>query len=180
MTGYVTEFRATTARRVLWPFVATRGTTATVALERAKIPFALHEYAHDPRADSFGLEASAALGVPPERMFKTLVATVDGGALAVGVVPVSRHLDLKALAAAVGGKKAIMADAAAAERATGYVVGGISPVGQKRRLPIVIDASALELTAMFCCAGRRGLQMEIAPADLIKATGAKVADIAAA
>jgi Cys-tRNA(Pro)/Cys-tRNA(Cys) deacylase len=179
MTGYVTEFRATAARRVLWPFVATRGTTATVALERAKIPFALHEYVHDPRADSFGLEASAALGVPPERMFKTLVATVDGGALAVGVVPVSRHLDLKALAAAVGGKKAIMADAAA-ERATGYVVGGISPVGQKRRLPIVIDASALELTAMFCCAGRRGLQMEIAPADLIKATGAKVADIAAA
>ena len=180
MTGYVTEFRATTGRRVLWPFVATRGTTATAALERAKIPFALHEYVHDPRADSFGLEASAALGVPPERMFKTLVATVDGGALAVGVVPVNRHLDLKALAAAVGGKKAVMADEAAAERATGYVVGGISPVGQKRRLPIVIDASALEFTAVFCSAGRRGLQMEIAPADLIEATGAKVADIAAA
>jgi Cys-tRNA(Pro)/Cys-tRNA(Cys) deacylase len=180
MTGYVTEFRADAARRVLWPFVATRGTTATIALERAKIPFALHEYTHDPRADSFGLEASAALGVPPERLFKTLVATVDGGALAVGVVPVNRHLDLKALAAAVGGKKAIMAEAAVAERATGYVVGGISPVGQKRRLPIVIDASALEFTAMFCSAGRRGLQMEIAPADLIKATGAKVAGIAAA
>ena len=160
--------------------MATRGTTATIALERAKIPFALHEYAHDPRADSFGLEASAALGVPPERLFKTLVATVDGGALAVGVVPVNRQLDLKALAAAVGGKKAIMAEAAVAERATGYVVGGISPVGQKRRLPIVIDASALEFTAVFCSAGRRGLQMEIAPADLIKATGAKVADIAAA
>ena len=160
--------------------MATRGTTATIALERAKIRFALHEYTHDPRADSFGLEASAALGVPPERMFKTLVATVDGGALAVGVVPVSRQLDLKALAAAVGGKKAAMADTAVAERATGYVVGGISPVGQKRRLPIVIDASALELSALFCCAGRRGLQMEIAPADLIKATGAKVADITAA
>jgi Cys-tRNA(Pro)/Cys-tRNA(Cys) deacylase len=160
--------------------VATRGTTATIALERAKIPFALHEYTHDPRADSFGLEASAALGVPPERLFKTLVAAVDGGALAVGVVPVNRHLDLKALAAAVGGKKAIMAEAAVAERATGYVVGGISPVGQKRRLPIVIDASALEFTAIFCSAGRRGLQMEIAPADLVKATGAKVADIAAA
>jgi Cys-tRNA(Pro)/Cys-tRNA(Cys) deacylase len=180
MSGYVTEFGAAPARRVLWPFVATRGTTATIALERAKIPFALHEYTHDPRADSFGLEASAALGVPPERLFKTLVATVDGGALAVGVVPVNRHLDLKALAAAVGGKKAIMAEAAVAERATGYVVGGISPVGQKRRLPIVIDASALEFTAMFCSAGRRGLQMEIAPADLIKATGAKVAGIAAA
>jgi Cys-tRNA(Pro)/Cys-tRNA(Cys) deacylase len=180
MSGYVTEFSAAPAPRVLWPFVATRGTTATIALERAKIPFALHEYTHDPRADSFGLEASAALGVPPERLFKTLVATVDGGALAVGVVPVNRHLDLKALAAAVGGKKAIMAEAAVAERATGYVVGGISPVGQKRRLPIVIDASALEFTAIFCSAGRRGLQMEIAPADLIKATGAKVADIAAA
>jgi Cys-tRNA(Pro)/Cys-tRNA(Cys) deacylase len=160
--------------------VATRGTTATIALERAKIRFTLHEYTHDPRADSFGLEASAALGIAPELLFKTLVATIDGGALAVGVVPVSRQLDLKALAAAVGGKKAAMADAAVAERATGYVVGGISPVGQKRRLPIVIDASALELTAMFCCAGRRGLQMEIAPADLIKATGAKVAGIAAA
>jgi Cys-tRNA(Pro)/Cys-tRNA(Cys) deacylase len=160
--------------------VATRGTTATIALERAKIRFTLHEYTHDPRANSFGLEASAALGIAPELLFKTLVATIDGGALAVGVVPVSRQLDLKALAAAVGGKKAAMADAAVAERATGYVVGGISPVGQKRRLPIVIDASALELTAMFCCAGRRGLQMEIAPADLIKATGAKVAGIAAA
>jgi len=180
MTGYVTEFGAVRARRVLWPFVATRGTTATIALERAKIPFALHEYTHDPRADSFGLEASAALGVPPERLFKTLVATVDGGALAVGVVPVNRQLDLKALAAAVGGKKAAMADAAAAERATGYVVGGISPVGQKRRLPIVVDASALELSTVYCSAGRRGLQMELAPADLVRATGARVAAIAAA
>ena len=179
MTGYVTEFGAVRARRVLWPFVATRGTTATIALERAKIPFALHEYTHDPRADSFGLEASAALGVPPERLFKTLVATVDG-ALAVGVVPVNRQLDLKALAAAVGGKKAAMADAAAAERATGYVVGGISPVGQKRRLPIVVDASALELSTVYCSAGRRGLQMELAPADLVRATGARVAAIAAA
>jgi Cys-tRNA(Pro)/Cys-tRNA(Cys) deacylase len=160
--------------------VASRGTTATIALERAKIPFALHEYTHDPRADSFGLEAAEALGLPPEVLFKTLVASVDGGALAVGVVPVSRQLDLKALAAAVGGKKAVMADAATAERATGYVVGGISPVGQKRRLPIVIDASALGLAAMYCCAGRRGLQMEIAPGDLVKATGAKVAGIAAA
>jgi Cys-tRNA(Pro)/Cys-tRNA(Cys) deacylase len=183
MSGYVTESGAAAQGRVLWPFVATRGTAATSALERAKIPFALHEYTHDPRADSFGLAASAALGVAPELLFKTLVATVDGGTLgtlAVGVVPVSRHLDLKALAAAVGGKKAALADAAMAERATGYVVGGISPVGQRRRLPIVIDASALGLTAMYCCAGRRGLQMEIAPADLVKATGAKVADIAAA
>ena len=165
MTRYVTE-------------VAGRGTMATIALERAKIGFTLHEYPHDPRAGSYGLEASDALGVPPERVFKTLVAAVDGGSLAVGIVPVHRQLDLKALAAAVGGKKAVMAEVAAAERATGYVAGGISPVGQKKRLPVVIDASALELGTMFCSAGRRGLEIEIAPADLIKAAGAKVAGIA--
>jgi Cys-tRNA(Pro)/Cys-tRNA(Cys) deacylase len=157
--------------------VAGRGTTATLALERAKIPFALHEYAHDPRHDSYGLEASEALGVPPERVFKTLVAAVDGS-LAVGVVPVHRQLDLKALAAAIGGKKAVLAEVAAAERATGYVAGGISPVGQKRRLPVVIDASALEVATVFCSAGRRGLEIEIAPADLVKAAGATVAPIA--
>jgi Cys-tRNA(Pro)/Cys-tRNA(Cys) deacylase len=159
--------------------VAGRGTTATIALERAKIPFALHEYAHDPRAGSYGLEASEALGIPPERVFKTLVAAVDGGVLAVGVVPVHRQLDLKSLAAAVGGKKAVLAEVAAAERATGYVAGGISPVGQKKRLPVVLDASALEPATIFCSAGRRGLEIEIAPADLVKATEAKVAAIAA-
>jgi Cys-tRNA(Pro)/Cys-tRNA(Cys) deacylase len=157
--------------------VAGRGTTATLALERAKVPFTLHEYAHDPRHDSYGLEASEALGVPPERVFKTLVAAVDGK-LAVGVVPVHRQLDLKALAAAVGGKKAVLAEVAAAERATGYVAGGISPVGQKRRLPVVIDASALEQPTMFCSAGRRGLEIELAPADLVTAAGATVAPIA--
>ena len=157
--------------------MAGRGTTATLALERAKVPFTLHEYAHDPRHDSYGLEASAALGVPPERVFKTLVAAVDGK-LAVGVVPVHRQLDLKALAAAVGGKKAVLAEVAAAERATGYVAGGISPVGQKRRLPVVIDASALEQPTMFCSAGRRGLEIELAPADLVTAAGATVAPIA--
>jgi Cys-tRNA(Pro)/Cys-tRNA(Cys) deacylase len=157
--------------------VAGRGTTATVALERARVAFTLHEYAHDPRHESYGLEASEALGVPPERVFKTLVAAVDGS-LAVGVVPAARQLDLKALAAAVGGKKAVMADVAAAERATGYVAGGISPLGQKRRLPIVVDSSALELTTMFCSGGRRGLEIEIAPADLVKASGATVAPIA--
>jgi Cys-tRNA(Pro)/Cys-tRNA(Cys) deacylase len=157
--------------------VAGRGTTATLALERAKVTFTLHEYAHDPRDDSYGLEASEALGVPPEHVFKTLVAAVDGS-LAVGVVPVHRQLDLKALAAAVGGKKAVLAEVAAAERATGYVAGGISPVGQKRRLPVVLDASALALATMFCSAGRRGLEIEIAPADLVKAAGATVAPIA--
>lgn len=158
--------------------MAGRGTTATIALERAKIPFSLHEYAHDPRHDSYGLEASQALGVPPERVFKTLVAEVDG-ALTVGVLPVHRQLDLKALAVAVGGKKAVMAEVSAAERATGFVAGGISPVGQRRRLPVVVDESALALGTMFCSAGRRGLEIEIAPADLIKAAGATVAAIAA-
>jgi Cys-tRNA(Pro)/Cys-tRNA(Cys) deacylase len=150
---------------------------ATIALDRAKIPFTLHEYAHDPRHDSYGMEASDALDLPPERVFKTLVAAVDGS-LAVGIVPVHRQLDLKALAAAVGGKKAVMAGVAAAERATGYVAGGISPVGQKRRLPIVIDQSALQFGTVFCSGGRRGLEIEIAPADLIKAAGASVAAIA--
>jgi Cys-tRNA(Pro)/Cys-tRNA(Cys) deacylase len=157
---------------------------ATIALDRAKIPFTLHEYEHDPRADSYGLEASEALGVPPERVFKALVAAVDGdaftgGALAVGVVPVHRQLDLKALAAAVGGKKAVMANVAAAERATGYVAGGISPVGQKKRLPVVIDSSAVDLPTLFCSAGRRGLEIEITPADLVKAAGGRFAAIAA-
>jgi Cys-tRNA(Pro)/Cys-tRNA(Cys) deacylase len=159
--------------------VAGRGTTATAALERAKIPFTVHEYEHDPRSDSYGMEASAALRVPPERVFKTLVASVDGKALAVGVIPVHRHLDLKALAAAVGGKKAVMAGVADAERATGYVAGGISPVGQKKRLPVVLDASALELTTLFCSGGRRGLEIELSPASLVRAAGATVALIAA-
>lgn len=158
--------------------MAGRGTTATIALERAKIPFTLHEYPHDPRASSYGMEASEALGIAPERMFKTLVASVDGSVLAVGVVPVHRQLDLKRLAAAVGGKKAVMAEVAAAERATGYVAGGISPVGQKRRLPVVVDASALDFSTMFCSAGRRGLEIELAPADLVRAVGASVAVIA--
>ena len=159
--------------------MAGRGTTATIALDRAKIPFTLHEYEHDPRSGSYGLEASDALGVPPEQVFKTLVATVDGGALAVGVVPVHRQLDLKALAAAVGGKKAVMAEVAAAERATGYVAGGTSPLGQKRRLPVVVDASAVGLSTMFCSAGRRGREIAIAPGDLIRVASATIAAIAA-
>ncbi len=158
--------------------MAGRGTTTTIALQRAKVPFTLHEYAHDPRHESYGLEACAALGMPPDRVFKTLVASVDGR-LAVGVVPVHRQLDLKALAAAAGGKKAVLAELAAAERATGFVAGGISPVGQRRRLPVVVDESALALATMFCSGGRRGLEIEIAPADLIKAAGAIVAAIAA-
>jgi Cys-tRNA(Pro)/Cys-tRNA(Cys) deacylase len=156
--------------------VAGRGTTATIALERARIPFTVHEYAHDPRHDSYGLEASEALGVPPERVFKTLIADVDGR-LVTAVVPVAGELDLKALATAVGGKKAAMADATAAERATGYVAGGISPVGQRKRLPVVLDASAMDAATMFCSAGRRGLEIELTPADLARAANAAVAAI---
>jgi Cys-tRNA(Pro)/Cys-tRNA(Cys) deacylase len=156
--------------------VAGRGTTATLALERAKIPFTLHEYAHDPKAESYGREASQALGVSADRVFKTLVAEVDGK-LVVGVVPVEGQLDLKALAAASGGKKAVMAQVAAAERATGYVAGGISPVGQRKRLPVVVDSSAMGFATVFCSAGRRGLEIELAPADLVRVTRAAVAEI---
>jgi Cys-tRNA(Pro)/Cys-tRNA(Cys) deacylase len=158
------------------PVVAGRGTTATAALERAKIPFTVHEYAHDARAESYGREASAALGVAPDRVFKTLVAEVDG-VLTVGVVPVTGQLDLKALAAAAGGKKARMADAQAAERASGYVVGGISPLGQRKRMPVVIDSTALGFATVFCSGGRRGLEIELAPDDLVRAADATVADI---
>jgi Cys-tRNA(Pro)/Cys-tRNA(Cys) deacylase len=156
--------------------VAGRGTPATIALRRAGIPFTVHEYAHDPRHESYGLEASQALGVPAERVFKTLVAEVDG-TLVTGVVPVEAQLDLKALAAVAGGKKAAMAPVAAAEKATGYVAGGISPVGQRRRLPVVLDASAMGFGTVFCSAGRRGLEIELAPADLVLAADATVASI---
>ena len=156
--------------------MAGRGTPATALLARQKIPHAVHHYDHDPRQGSYGPEASNALGVEPERVFKTLVADVDG-ALTVGVVPVTCQLDLKALAAAAGGKRAGLADVAAAERATGYVAGGISPLGQRRRLPVVVDACALGFATIFCSGGRRGLEIEIAPAALIRAAGATVAAI---
>lgn len=116
------------------------------------------------------------LGVPPERVYKTLVADVDGR-LTVAVVPVACQLDLKALAAAAGGRRAAMADVAAAERATGYVAGGISPLGQRKRLPVVVDAAALEFPTIFCSAGRRGLEIELAPGDLVRVANAVVARI---
>jgi len=150
---------------------STGGTPATVALARAGIEFRLHEYAHDPRAESYGLEAAEALGLDPARVFKTLMATVDGR-LAVAVVPVSGQLDLKALARALGASRAAMAEVAAAERATGYVTGGISPVGQRRPHPTVLDSTALDHASVFVSAGRRGLDLEIAPADLVRITEA--------
>jgi Cys-tRNA(Pro)/Cys-tRNA(Cys) deacylase len=152
------------------------GTPATVALTRAGVAFTLHPYDHDPRAESFGLEAAAALGVPAERVFKTLLAEA-GGRLVVGIVPVTGQLDLKALARAVGAPKALMADPAAAERSTGYVVGGISPVGQRKALPTVLDATALDHPTVFVSGGRRGLDHELAPADLVRVTGATTAPI---
>ncbi|RFS85286.1 Cys-tRNA(Pro) deacylase [Actinomadura spongiicola] len=152
------------------------GTPATLAAAKAKIEFTLHAYEPDPDAESYGKAAADALGVPHDRLFKTLLAEVDGR-LTVGVVPVSSSLDLKALAAATGGKRARMAEPRDAERATGYVVGGISPLGQRRRLPTVIDASVSGLATVYVSAGRRGLQIELVPADLVRLTGARLAAI---
>ncbi|MFI9464342.1 Cys-tRNA(Pro) deacylase [Streptomyces xiamenensis] len=152
------------------------GTPATVAATGAGVRFTLHAYDHDPGSSSYGEEAVRALGNDPRQVFKTLVAEVDG-ALTVAVVPVAGSLDLKALAAAVGGKRAAMADPAAAERTTGYVRGGISPLGQRKRLPTVLDASATAYGTVFVSAGRRGLEIELAPADLIALTSAVTAPI---
>lgn len=157
--------------------MAGHSTPATTLLDRQGVGYTVHSYDHDPRNPSYGTEASEALAVQAERLFKTLVAVVDGR-LTVAVVPVAGQLDLKALAAAAGGKRAAMADVAAAERATGYVAGGISPLGQRKRLPVIVDASALDLTTVFCSAGRRGLQIELAPGDLVRAANAVVARIA--
>jgi len=154
------------------------GTPATALLTRTGVTFTLHPYRHDPRADAFGDEAVAALGLDAARVFKTLIATVDGR-LVCAVVPVSGRLDLKKLAAAVGGKRATMAEPAAAARATGYVVGGISPIGQKSRLPVVVDSSALEFDTVYVSAGKRGLQVELGPAALLRAADATSAAIAA-
>jgi Cys-tRNA(Pro)/Cys-tRNA(Cys) deacylase len=158
--------------------MAGKGTPATALLSKSGVTHSVHSYEHDPRHESYGTEAADALGLAPGRVFKTLLAEVDG-TLTVGIVPVTGQLDLKALAAAVGGKRAKMADVAAAERATGYVAGGISPLGQKKRLRTVLDASASDHETMFCSGGRRGLEIELAPADLVALTGAVVAPIAA-
>lgn len=152
------------------------GTPATVALAAAKVPYTVHAYEHDPAHPSYGEEAAEAMGVSPQRVFKTLVADVDG-ALTVAVVPVAGQLDLKALAAAVGGKRAALADPVLAERATGYVRGGISPLGQRRRLPVVLDASASEHATICVSAGRRGLEVELSPDDLVGLTDAVLAPV---
>ena len=151
---------------------------AVAALLRAKVEHTLHPYHHDPGTTAFGDEVVTALGWDPERVFKTLVASVDG-ALVVGIVPVAAQLDLKALASAVGGKRAQLAKVADAERSSGYVAGGISPLGQRKPLRTVVDAGAEQFPTIMVSAGKRGLQVELAPADLVAVCQAMVADIAA-
>jgi Cys-tRNA(Pro)/Cys-tRNA(Cys) deacylase len=147
-------------------------TPAIAAAEQARIAFSVHEYEHDPGAASYGLEAAEALGIDPSRVFKTLVVDLDGS-LAVAVVPVETQVDLRSF-----GKRAAMADPAKAERATGYVLGGISPLGQRKRLPTTVDASALEHETIHVSAGRRGLELELDPNDLVRLTGATVRTLA--
>lgn len=153
------------------------GTPATAALDRLGIAYRIRTYAHDPSAPSFGLEAAEALGVEPARVFKTLLVDTDAG-LAVGIVPVDAQLDLKAVASVLGRKKATMAAPAVAERSTGYVVGGISPIGQKRALPTLLDTSATAQETILVSGGKRGFDLELAPADLLTATRGTLAPIA--
>lgn len=154
-------------------------TPAINTAKKAKVAYQVHEYEHDPSAESYGEEAAIALGLAPAQVFKTLLVAVNGDnkKLAVGVVPVSGQLDLKAMAAALKAKKVVMANPQDAERATGYVVGGISPLGQKKRLPMVLDSSAESYETICMSAGRRGLEIEMAAADLLKLTSGTLAAI---
>jgi Cys-tRNA(Pro)/Cys-tRNA(Cys) deacylase len=154
------------------------GTPALALLVRAGVSFTEHPYDHDPRHRSYGLEAAQALGLEPDEVFKTLLVDVTGD-LVVAVLPVTATLDLKALAALSGRKRASLADAAVAERVTGYVVGGISPLGQRSALPTVVDVRAQQHDVVYVSAGRRGLDVGLAPADLIRLTRAQVADLCA-
>jgi Cys-tRNA(Pro)/Cys-tRNA(Cys) deacylase len=155
-------------------------TPAINVAARAGIPYRVHRYDHDPGAESYGLEAAQALALDPSRVFKTLLVVIEGDPrrLAVAAVPVDRQLDLKALAGALGCKRVDMARPADAERVTGYVVGGISPLGQRRRLPAVVDESVSRLETVFVSAGRRGLEIELSPTDLTRLTRARPAKIA--
>lgn len=152
--------------------MAGTGTPAIAAATEAGIVFTVHQYAHDPEAPSYGLEAAEKLGVDPARVFKTLVASLDG-ALTVAVLPVEAQLDLRSL-----GKRAALAGRRDAERATGYVAGGISPLGQRRRLPLLLDESALEHATVLVSGGRRGLEIELSPGDLLRLTGGHAAALA--
>ena len=153
-------------------------TPAINAAKKAGIAHRVHEYEHDPKAESYGLEAAEKLGVSPGRVFKTLIAELDDGRLAVAIVPVATSLNLKALAGALSAKRAEMADMARAERTTGYVAGGISPLGQKKALPTVLDESAAQHSMIYVSAGRRGLEIELSPDDLLRLTRGRSAAIA--
>jgi Cys-tRNA(Pro)/Cys-tRNA(Cys) deacylase len=157
--------------------VASQGTPATALLTRQRVTHQLHPYHVDPDTPNYGFAVARLLGIEPARVFKTLVTEVDGS-LTVAVVPVTGDVDLKALATAAGGKRANLADRDVAERTTGYVRGGISPLGQRKRLPTLIDESAEAFDTVYVSAGRRGLQVELAPADLVRLTGAGLARIA--
>jgi len=152
-------------------------TPATKALDKARVNYSLHRYDHDPQAESYGGEAAEKLGLDPARVFKTLLASTETGELLVAVVPVRGQLDLKLLARAAGSKKTSMADPAVAQRSTGYLLGGISPLGQKKRLRTFIDDSAGQWPQIYVSAGRRGLEIALAPADLASQTGATFAPI---
>ena len=156
-----------------------RATPATRMLDSARVDYRLHSYDYDPAADNIGQAAAAALGIAAARMFKTLMIELDGKP-ACAILPADHELSMKKLAAALGGKHATMLAVAQAERITGYHVGGISPFGQKKRVPVAIDASALEHATVYCNGGQRGLQVELAPQEIVRVLGATVAQIAAA
>jgi Cys-tRNA(Pro)/Cys-tRNA(Cys) deacylase len=145
--------------------------------KKHKISYSIHEYSHDESSESYGLEAADKMGVTQERVFKTLIVTLDNKELVVGIIPVSSMLSMKLMAKAMGAKKATMADKLDVERSTGYVLGGVSPLGQKRRLKTIIDSSANNYSTIYVSAGRRGLEIELSPVDLTKLTKGKVADI---
>lgn len=152
-------------------------TPAIRLLDARKMAYRLHPYAHDPAADSFGEEAAAKLGISTEQIFKTLIAQIDGAALVMTILPVAAQLDLKKLASAAQGKKADLADPRLAEKTTGYVVGGISPLGGKKALPTFLDESAILFETIYVSAGRRGLQIELSPRDLQTLTNATFLDL---
>jgi len=152
-------------------------TPAINAIKKSQASFKIHEYIHDELSESYGLEAAQEMGVPEERVFKTLVVSLDKKELFVGIIPVSFMLSMKLIAKAAGAKKASMADKNEVERSTGYVLGGVSPLGQKKRLKTVIDSSALKWPKIYISAGRRGLEIELNPKDLIKLTNGKIAEI---
>lgn len=152
-------------------------TPAINMAKKAKIPFSVHTYPHDPATESYGREAADKLKIAEERVFKTLVVELDGRSLAVGIIPVSMVLSMKQFAKEAGAKKATMADKGVVERTTGYVLGGVSPLGQKKKLPTYIDSSASSLPTIFVSAGRRGLDIEIQPTDLATLTGGIFAKI---